>query len=190
MKRRKAIGRILLVGGGTVAAYSGYKWYELKKSPDLNYLEQRRDLIADLAETIIPATDTPGAKEAGVQDFIILMIKDCTNVKSQNKFIDGLKELEHYCASRYVKDFIHCTDDEKKLVLKFFEDQTPKKLVLRKVQTKLFGKPFFTTLKEYTAEGYCTSEIGATKGLVYVPVPGKYIGCMPMQPGQKSWATK
>src|SRR5882757_8378861 len=84
MKRRKAIGRILMVGGGGVAAYSGYRWYDLKKSPDLASLEQHRNLIADLAEAIIPATDTPGAKEAGVHDFIIMMIKDCTEVKSQN----------------------------------------------------------------------------------------------------------
>jgi len=191
MKRRKAIGRILLAGGGTVAAYSGYRWYDLKKDPDLVYLDQRRDLIADLAETIIPATDTPGAKEAGVHDFIILMIKDCTDIKSQNKFIDGLKELEHYCSSAFNKPFGKCAENEKQEVLKHFEAKGKNfKGILGKVQNRFLGKSFFITLKENTAAGYCSSEAGATRGLAYVYIPGKYIGCVPLQPGQKSWATK
>jgi hypothetical protein len=191
MKRRKAIGRILLAGGGTVAAYSGYKWYDLKRTPDLTYLDQSRDLIADLAETIIPATDTPGAKEARVHDYIILMIKDCTDIKSQNKFIGGLKDLEHYCASVYERSFAKCTENEKQQVLKHFEEKGRNyKGIIGKAQNRFLGKSFFNTLKEYTASGYCSSEIGATKGLAYVHIPGKFLGCIPMQPGQKSWATK
>jgi hypothetical protein len=191
MKRRKAIGRILLAGGGTAAAYSGYKWYDLKKTPDLVYLEQRRNLIADLAETIIPATETPGAKDADVHDFIIIMVKDCTETQSQNKFIGGLKDLEHYCASAYDKPFGKCTENEKQQVLKHFEEKGKNfKGILGKVQNRFLGKSFFTTLKEYTVEGYCSSQIGATRGLNYKPIPGKYLGCIPMEPGQKSWATK
>ena len=191
MKRRKAIGRILLAGGGTVAAYSGYKWYDLKKTPDLTYLEERRKLIEHLAKKIIPATETPGVKEAHVQDYIILMIKDCTDIKSQNKFIGGLKDLEHYCASVYERPFGKCTENEKQQVLKYIEKKGRNfRGIIGKAQNRFLGKSFFNTLKEYTAGGYCSSEIGATKGLAYVHIPGKFLGCIPMQPGQKSWATK
>jgi Gluconate 2-dehydrogenase subunit 3 len=191
MNRRKAIARIALIGSGTAAAYSGLKWYELKKAPDLAYLLQRRELLADLAETIIPATDSPGAKEAAVQDFIIMMIRDCTEIKTQNKFIDGLKELEHYCEAEYHHPFNLASDQEKHTILKYFEEKGKSyKGIFGKVQNRLTGKSFFNTLKEYTAEGYCTSEAGATKGLAYIPIPGKYLGCVPMQQGQKSWATK
>ena len=50
------------------------------------------------------------------------------------------------------------------------------------------NKPFFLRLKELTTTGYFTSEIGATKALAYLPVPGRFDGCMPIQPGQKTWA--
>jgi hypothetical protein len=42
---------------------------------------------------------------------------------------------------------------------------------------------------ELTCLGYYTSEIGATKALKYVHIPGKYEACIPLQPGQKAWAT-
>jgi|ERR1022692_391895 hypothetical protein len=190
MNRRKAIGRILLIGGGSIAAYSGYKWWDWNKGSDIGYLEHSKDLLAALVETIIPASDSPGAKEAAVHDYIITMVKDCTERKSQNKFIDGLKELQHYCSSSFSKTFQQCSLQEQQQTLKHFEQRgkSPSGIV-GKVEKRFFGKSFFATLKSYTAEGYCTSEAGATKGLSYLYIPGKYIGCMPLKPGQKSWAT-
>jgi len=190
MKRRKAIGRILLIGGGSIAAYSGYKWWDWNKGPDIEYLEHNKDLLAALAEAIIPTTDSPGAKEAGVGDFITVMVKDCTDRKSQNKFIDGLKELERYCSSSFGNTFQQCSVKEQKQTLQHFEQRGKSNNgIIGKVENRFFGKSFFATLKNYTTEGYCTSEAGATKGLSYLYIPGKYIGCMPLQPGQKSWAT-
>jgi len=189
MNRRKAIGRILIISGGSIAAYSGYKLWDWNKSPDIKYLESRKELIAALAETIIPATDSPGAKEAGVDEFIITMVKDCTEIKSQNKFIDGLKELERYCSSSFSKTFQQCTLQQQQQTLKHFEERGKSyDGIIGKVENKFFGKSFFATLKSHTADGYCTSEAGATKGLSYLFIPGKYIGCMPMQQGQKTWA--
>jgi hypothetical protein len=190
MNRRKAIGRILLIGGGSIAAYSGYKLWDWNKSPDIEYLENRKELIAALAESIIPETDSPGAKEAGVHEFIITMVKDCTEIKSQNKFIDGLKELEKYCSSSFSKTYQQCSPQQQQQTLKHFDERGKSyNGVIGKVENKFFGKSFFDTLKSYTVEGYCTSEAGATKGVSYVFIPGKFIGCMPLQPGQKSWAT-
>src|SRR5215213_9415589 len=103
MNRRQAISRIFFGGLGGAALVSGYKWNALTKAPDLNYVDNNHELIAALAETIIPTTDTPGAKEAGVHDFIIMMIKECTEHKTQNKFIDGLKDLQAYCKNKYRK---------------------------------------------------------------------------------------
>jgi hypothetical protein len=193
MNRRKAIGRIILIGGGTAAAgYSGYKWYEFNKSPNLAYLHQKKDLLADLADVIIPPSpDSPGAKEAGVQDFLILMVTDCVDIKSQNRFVDGLMELEQYCHSQYHKEFHACSPGEKRAVLEFFENKSRSSMViLEKMQSLMLGRSFFAQLKEFTAEGYCTSEAGATRGLSYVAVPGYYMGCVPLKKGQKSWATK
>jgi Gluconate 2-dehydrogenase subunit 3 len=191
MNRRKAITRIFLAGIGGGLAFSGYKWYDWNKTPDIDYLEHHRELISALAETIIPATDTPGAREAGVSDFIVTMIRDCTDRISANKFIDGLKELQHYCQSHFQQPFEKCGGPNQQATLQHFEEKgKPFKGVIGKAQNRWLGKSFFTTLKAYTVEGYCTSEAGATKGLAYLYIPGSYHGCIPLQPGQKAWATK
>ncbi|MEI9942612.1 MAG: gluconate 2-dehydrogenase subunit 3 family protein [Chitinophagaceae bacterium] len=189
MNRRKAIFRISLAGAGVGAAFAGYKWYDITKSPDIAYLDKSREFIAALAETIIPATDTPGAKETGVHDFIIMMVKECTERKAQNKFINGLKDLQEYCNYEHGKPYQECPSQQQESVLMRFEKKDkPYNGLLGKAQVRFLGKSFFATLKEYTVEGYCTSEAGATKGLAYLPVPGNYSGCTTLEQGQKAWA--
>jgi hypothetical protein len=190
MNRRQAIFRITLAGAAATTAVSGYKWYEITKAPDLSVLDKQRDLIAALAETIIPATDTPGAKDAGVHDFIIMMIKECTGRKEQNKFINGLQDLQGHCLINYGKLYQECTSKDQESVLSHFEKKgKPFKGIIGKAQNKFLGRSFFTTLKQYTVEGYCTSQPGATKGLAYDLVPGSYQACIPLTKGQKGWAT-
>ncbi len=59
-----------------------------------------------------------------------------------------------------------------------------------KIKNKFTGRSFFETLKTYTVYGYCISEKGASLGMHYIAVPGKYLSCIPLEPNQKSWATK
>jgi hypothetical protein len=191
MNRRNAIKGVLLFTGGSLVTISGYEWHALKKSPDLDYLKGQKNLLASLAECIIPATEVPGAKKAAVEDFMIVMVRDCTPVESQNRFIDGLKQLEKYCHSQYNRSFVDCSSKEKERVLKYFEQKgNSSKGFLGKVENKFLGQSFFVTLRKYTVIGYCTSEVGATQGLAYDPIPGKYKGCMALYPHQKAWATK
>jgi hypothetical protein len=148
-------------------------------------------LLAALAATIIPVTDTPGARQCGVNDFIFIMIRDCTDRRSQNKFIDGLKELEAHCRSAYDKNYKDCSEKEQHDCLALFAKKAkPINALVGKAENKYLGSPFFTTLKQYTIQGYCSSETGATMGLAYVAIPGSYQGCIPLQPGQRAWATK
>jgi len=191
MNRRKAIGRIILAGIGGTLAFGGYKWYEITRSPDIPWLEQQKDLLAALADTIIPPTDSPGARAANVQDFMITLLKDCTDRHSLNNFIDGLKDLESHCRSYYHASFIRCTEADRISTLAWFEKKDrPHSGLLGKAENRYLGKPFFTTLKQHTVTAYCTSEPGATHGLAYVPVPVNYQGCIPWKPGQPAWATK
>ena len=114
MKRRKAIGTILLAGGATAAGFAGYEWYELAKSPDRNYIFSRKSLLADLADTIIPATDTPGAKEAGAVEYMLQILNECTNTQTLNRFVEGLRDLEAYTLKQFNRGFSSCNDSEKK----------------------------------------------------------------------------
>ncbi len=57
-------------------------------------------------------------------------------------------------------------------------------------ETKEEGDPnhYFSLIKQLTLWGYFTSEVGSTKALNYLPLPGKYEGCIPYQKGDKLWA--
>ncbi|MBS1974652.1 MAG: gluconate 2-dehydrogenase subunit 3 family protein, partial [Bacteroidetes bacterium] len=144
MKRRKAIGRILMITGGAITGYSGYKWWDWTKGPDFDYLEKHKVLVAALAEAIIPGTaDAPGAKDADAGSFIIVMIKDCTERKAQNKFIDGLKELERYCHSSFGKSFEKCEPGQKHQTMVHFEERGKSYGgIMGKIENNFFGKSF------------------------------------------------
>ena len=191
MNRRKAITRIALAGIGGTLLFSGYKWYDWHKTPDLAWLQTQKDLLAALAETIIPTTDSPGAREAGVADYIVVMLRDATDRTTANKFIDTLRSLDHYCRSKYDRPYPQCSAEEQHAVLRHFEEKAkPFNALAGKIENVYLGTPFFYTLKRLTVQGYCTSEAGATKGLAYLYIPGRYQGCVPLQPGQKGWATR
>ncbi|MCC8423767.1 gluconate 2-dehydrogenase subunit 3 family protein [Mucilaginibacter sp. UR6-11] len=191
MNRKAAIKSILAVV--TLGVSSG-ALYEFLKPADImpvNLLPQKKALIADLAELIIPRTDTPGAKDAMVEDYIIKMITENTDPRSQKIFLTGLSSLEHYTFSNYNKSFISCSLAQKTLVLKHFEDKANYSFaILNKVNKKVFGLPFFYQLRDLTVEGYCTSFLGATKGMAYDYIPANFESCIPLKKGQLAWATK
>jgi Gluconate 2-dehydrogenase subunit 3 len=191
MNRRKAIFSIFLVGGGAAASYSGFKWYHIHKTPDINFLDNNKALLADLAETIIPRTDSPGAKDAMVHLTILTLVKEVSDRKTQNNFIDGLKDLQGYTNSKYGKSFTALSIPQQQEVVGHFREKGKNfSGMAGKIKNKILGKSFFAILKEYTTIGYCTSKPGATQGLAYDFIPGKYNSCMTMTPNQKSWATK
>jgi hypothetical protein len=191
MKRRTAVKRLSLLAGGVLLSLGGIKYYQLHKVPDLSLLDKYRALLGDLSDTIIPASDSPGAKEAGVGDFVIKMVRDCTSRMSQNNFIAGLKDLAGHAESKYGKPYGQCTVQEQINILSHFEKAgKPFSRWMGKVENKVEGDPFFVTLKNYIVLGYCTSKPGATQALRYDFIPGKYTGVVTLAPGQRAWATE
>ncbi|MBK1439213.1 gluconate 2-dehydrogenase subunit 3 family protein [Parapedobacter sp. ISTM3] len=192
MTRRRAL-YLIMVLVGVITAYPLLKWviYTSRK-PDLGKLNAMRPLISELVETIIPATDSPGAKEAGVADFVIGKVIFYLDRREQNFFIDGLGDIEQLSRKGYGQSFMNCTMDQRVKILECLEDQQlflhP---LLMKVKRKLFGFSFISYLKAYTVEGYCTSLLGATRCLNYQATPQSYQPCVPLVLlGQRSWATK
>jgi hypothetical protein len=92
--------------------------------------------------------------------------------------------------SRYGKPFGECTAAQREALLESFEDAGRAGGLLGKVRKRLTGDSFYTTLKKYTVLGYCTSKPGATEAMRYDYIPGKYVGSLPLQPGQRSWSTR
>jgi len=190
MNRRSYLKKIAVIGV-IASTFSGYKWYKLNKSINPQDLMNLEPLIAEIAETIIPQTDTPGAKAAHVHKYIIDVIMNCTDVKVQNHFIWGLEDLENFTVSRYGKPFLKCQTNEKNNVVQYFSDNANYRYTtLNKINYKFLGGDFFSKFKDLTIESYCNSKRGASEGLAYDYIPGKFQACIPLEINQKSWATK
>ena len=175
MKRREALHRAALMMGGILSAptLAGAMGRVTNTGPSVSVTVEQEALLAEVADVIIPTTSTPGAKAAGAEKFIVRVMRDCYPKADQDKFYAGLAKLDADSQTKFGKGFVALDATQKNEMVK---------------QTMTADKPFFLRMKELTTTGYFTSEIGATKALAYLPVPGQFNGCMPLKPGQKTWA--
>jgi hypothetical protein len=191
MNRKRAISSILFLGTGVLVTVSGIRWYRIYKAPEIGYLEDHKNLLADLAEIIIPRTSTPGAKDVKAHEIILTLIKNTADRKTQNNFIEGLKEVESYSLKTFNLNFSSLNQKQQITVVKYlFETGKNYSGILGKVKNKFLGKSFFDILKYYTTVAFCTSELGATEALAFDYIPGKYLACTDLSVNQRSWATK
>ncbi|CAN5312301.1 lactose 3-dehydrogenase subunit gamma LacC [soil metagenome] len=172
--RREALQRLALLVGGTLslpvqAALRG----ETSNDVPLVFSAGHQKLIAELADIILPTTDTPGAKAAGVDQFIGYVIGHCTAPTQQEAFQKGLQQTDAFSQTAFGKSFP--------------ELDNPQRIEIVNQLTQR-EKPFFMSLRELTIVGYFTSELGATKALDYLPVPGRFQGDIPLKAEQKAWA--
>lgn len=136
---------------------AGLKGHWLYRAPDLGLLYHYRSLIAELAETMIPPTDTRGAKEAGVPDRIITRIKEQTPPGAQHRFLLGLESLAAYAHSQYGQSFFDCSVEQRHNILAHFEKRDrPFPGIAGRLCSRIFGDTFFVTLRKCTISGYCT----------------------------------
>jgi len=188
MNRREALERVALVLGGTViggtAFLQGCKSGD-SKAAGFSLTKEQIAFLDEVAETIIPATDTPGAKAAKVGEFMNVMVTDCYETKDQKIFAEGLSLINESSKSVYNKAFMEITPEQRTTLL----NEVNKELKAYN-DTKKDTDPnhYFGMMKQLTLLGYFTSEVGATKALRYVAVPGKYEGCIPYAKGDRAWA--
>src|SRR5258708_6803870 len=111
--------------------------------------------LQTLCQTIIPAdADSGGAIEAGAPEFIDLLTSE--NVDYQRILGGGLLWLDSACSDRYNKAYLNCSPEQQKEML----DQIAykKNAIARPVLNP--GVEFFSFLRNMTADGFFTSEIG------------------------------
>lgn len=153
-------------GRGTRDGGSGF-------SPVLNAEDQA--LIEEIADTLLPSTSSsPGAKAAGVGPVINLLLTDCREPDEQKRVVDGLKQFRSTVGDHFAS-----------------MTQANRENWLRRIdgEAKAAGdKHYFNLVRELSLQAYFSSEIGATKALRYIMTPGKWVGCVPLQPGQPEWA--
>lgn len=132
--------------------------------------------VAVIAELIIPETDTPGARAAGVPAFIDVMLVDWADDDHRRTFTAGLANVDERARAAFGKDFIGCSAAQQTQIL------TDLDLELARLRDKKAdtSKNFFQSMKWLTLAGYYTSEIGATSEQHYQVVPGRWEPCYPL----------
>ena len=190
MNRREAVSRVaLLLGGAVIGAeffLNGCTTADKKFGATLDFTPDDIAYLDEVAETIIPATDTPGAKAAKVGAFMTVMVKDCYDEGNQKTFLEGMTKLNEASSKKFGSGFMKISPAQRKELLIELDKEAKE---YNKSKKQEDGPHYFALMKQLTLLGYFTSEVGATKALRYVAVPGRYEGCIPYKKGDKAWAT-
>ena len=186
MNRREALSRVAIIMGGTVLGAEAFLSGCTTAKTGLVFSAEDIAFLNEVGEVIIPATNTPGAKEAKVGEFMSVMVRDCYDEKNQNIFMEGMRELQFKEAKAKIgKSFMEANAQERHDLISALDKEVQANKEAKKATN---DKHYFTMMKELTLTGFFTSEVGATKALRYVAIPGRYEGCVPYTKGDKAWA--
>lgn len=209
MNRREAIQRVAMLMGGVVIGSSLFLEgcsRSATKQVEVLFEPKTTDLLGDLAEAILPKTSTPGAKEAGVGSFIPVMVRDCYTDEQQTVFMDGINNLDKKAQELMKKNFLDLSAEERTSFVNLLdkeagefnkkqdeatkEEREKNAVKQNELYREVESKPphWFTMFKQLTLTGYFNSELGLTKALRYVKIPGKFDGNYPYKKGDKAFA--
>ena len=134
-------------------------------------------LLEDIADTLLPTTAaSPGAKAAGVGTTMALLLADCRTAEVQQRVAAGLKAFR--ASARVLGgEFAALPRPQRERLLRETDAAA----------RKAGDTHWFTTVRELALNTYFTSEVGMTRAMRYERIPGRYVGCMPLAPGQPAW---
>lgn len=131
-------------------------------------------LLTLIGDTIIPTTaESPGAGAVAIGRFMIVQVTDCYPAEARERLRRGMREIDEAGRREFSRPFMELTVTQREKVLSDYEARTP---------------PPWRLLKELTVLGYFTAEAGATQALRYLPVPGGFVGSLPLKKGERAWA--
>ena len=190
LTRREALLRLSgLVGGaafvGQSAILAGCATQNAMRASGAEFSRADIGWFAEVADTILPPTATPGAKAAGVGDFIAVMVRDTYETGEQETFRAGMEMLEVACLAATGVGFVDADPTARTALLERIDREQ-----FEYMQRRGAGEPvhYFRMLKELTLMGYFTSEIGYTQAMRYREAPGRFDACVPYEPGETIWA--
>jgi hypothetical protein len=174
MNRRELIKNIALLSGGLFIG-SNFLLTSCKNDNAGTQIlsEDLLKLLAEVAETIIPETDTAGAKTTKVAEFISKVFTDIYTDEEQKDFVNALNSINDKAKEKMGNDFVALSAADKTKVIN--EVKSPE-------------NKGFVSVYQIVLFGYLTSEKGLQATTRYTPVPGKYIGDVPYKKGEKRYA--
>ena len=182
MDRRATLATLAALASHAVLPRALEVWAQTPAAVDAGAAWQPRSVtpaggarLAALVDAILPDTDTPGARAAGVHVFVDLAVAECLPAAERDAFRAGLDALNAACRDAHGVDL---------------DGAGPAQVTALLRQAETTGTPFVKALKGLTVLGYGTSHIGATQALADDQSPGRYRGCIDLAPGQRTWAER
>jgi Ca2+-binding EF-hand superfamily protein len=172
MQRRSAVKNIALTIGAAIVLPSwANAWSKGSfKNISTKISAFQENILAEIVETIIPKTNTPGAKELNIQQFIPIMIADCYDKKAQEIYVKGFELVDNNAKNLYSKPFLDCDSKQRLEVLnKMSKSENADE------------KTFLQLVKGLTIKGYLSSEYVMTNLRIYEYAPARYHGCVPVK---------
>lgn len=135
----------------------------------------QRATAAALADRILPRTDTPGALDVGVPDFIDVMHRGYLTDEEKAGLEAALAYFDAAAREAHQRGFADLTPDQ--------QDG-----ILRSTAESATDREHFLRIREITVVGYFTSETVGKTVLHFDPVPGVFLPCVPIsEVGNVSW---
>lgn len=125
------------------------------------FTEPRMKILARFVDIIIPETDTPGASQAGVHQYIDHMAGAWMTDEESAVILKAVEGLDLAANKSHGKDFMALDAVDQVAIVQNMDDNRRKNKA-------------YNTVKAYTVTGYYTSELGASEELIYDPIPGPY----------------
>ena len=191
--RRRFIANAALLAGGSLSfgclrAFDQYGG-DARRTPREPVLDAgQRARLERAADLILPETDTPGALQAGVPDFVEMMISEYYYEDECQVILDGLDELERASLERTGAGFVTAPEDvqiEILTVLSKTGDEILRSQGANPMARFMGGPPapppaFFQSLRELIALGYTTSEVAARHVVEFSPFHADFEPCAPI----------
>ena len=188
LSRREAIARLgLALGGALIGSQAYLSGAPLTgKTLGNDFTADEIALLDEIGDTIIPATNTPGAKSVQIGALMAMMVTDCYDDASHAAFKAGLASINAASRARCGRDFVAANSLERIALLNSLDAEQKQ---YQGTKPKDAPSHYFRMMKQLTILGYFTSETGATQALRFTEVPGRYDGNAPYQKGDHSWFT-
>ena len=197
MNRREALQQVAWLMGGAISApaivgiLNGCTAKQDAGWKPVFLTDEQGALVAEVAEIMIPRTDTPGAKDVGIPSFIDLILKDAYPEEDWERFIAGLTQFDAQAHEQYGRGFMRLDPAQQSALVRATHD-TATAAERSNADTAPLSRPFVLMTKELTLLGFFTSQAGATQVLQYDPVPGVFRGCVALSEAGngKTWAVE
>ncbi len=141
---------------------------------------RRARAMESLADIIIPETDTPGAAEAGVTEFVTALVDGWLDDEDRDRFLAGLDTVDPAARERFGADFADCTVEQRTELVGEFDAELVR---LREDPDESASRYFFHDVKRFTITAYFTSEVGLA-ALGYRTTFRTFEGCAPLTPAE------